>query len=89
MKEKIWLYLDNCRVHNSKNTSEAIDHFGFKRAPHTLYSPDIPPSDFFLFGHTKTKLKGHYFESADDLINEIKKKTSFLFSYEISEINFR
>ena len=56
-ERKIWLHLDNCKVHNSKKTSEAIEQFGFKRAPHPPYSPDIAPSDFFLFGYTKTKLK--------------------------------
>ena len=80
-ERKIWLHLDNCKVHNSKKTSEAIEQFGFKRAPHPPYSPDIAPSDFFLFGYTKTKLKGHYFESVDELIEEIRKIFSDI-SYE-------
>ena len=80
-KRKIWIHLDNCRIHNSKKTSAAIDRFGSKRSPHPAYSLDIAPSDFFLFGYTKTKLKGHYFESVNNLIEEIKKIFSDI-SYE-------
>ena len=80
-KRKIRLHLDNYRVYNSKKTLAAIDRFGFKRLPHPAYSPDIAPSDFFLFGYTKTKLKGHYFESVNDLIEKIKKIFSEI-SYE-------
>ena len=32
--KKIWLHLDNCRVHNSKVTFEKTEECGFKRAPH-------------------------------------------------------
>ena len=80
-KRKMWLHLDNCRVHNSKMTTEAIENLGFKRAPHPPYSPDLAPSDFFLFGYTKNKLKGHHFESVDELIDEIKNIFSQI-SYE-------
>jgi hypothetical protein len=30
-----------------------------KQAPHLLYSPDLAPSDFFLFGYVKGKLMGY------------------------------
>ena len=68
---RMWLHLDNCKVHNSKLSSEKIEEYGFKRAPHPPYSPDIAPSDSFLFGYAKTKLRGHYFESIDELIEAI------------------
>jgi len=70
MKADIWnesdvnrirLPLDNSRIHNSKVT------YGFKRAPYPDYSPNIAPSDFFLFGYMKEKLKGCSFKSLDDL----------------------
>lgn len=44
---KIWLHLDNSRIHNSKATSQKVDELGFKRAPQPPFSPDIAPSDFF------------------------------------------
>ena len=56
-RRKMWLHLDNAKVHNSKLTSGKYDILGFKRAPHPAYSPDIAPSDFYLFGFLEEKLK--------------------------------
>ena len=58
-------------IHNSKMTREKTEELGFKRAPHPPYSPDIAPSDFFLFGYVKEKLKGYKFKSRDDLKDKI------------------
>lgn len=70
-KRKLWLHLDNCRVHNSSACNEKYDQFGFKRAPHPPYSPDIAPCDFFLFGFIKDKLRGRQFTSQDELFEGI------------------
>ena len=70
-KHKIWLHLDNCRVHNSKFTQNAIEKSGFKRPPHPAYSPDIAPSDFFLFGYVKGKLTGRTFKKRSELYGAI------------------
>ena len=70
-KRKIWLHLDNCRVHNSVESLKETESAGFKRTPHPPYSPDIAPSDFFLFGYTKHKLKGHSFSDWRELFEKI------------------
>jgi hypothetical protein len=36
--------------------------------PYPPYSPDLTPSDFFLFGHLKEKILGIDFESPQELI---------------------
>ncbi|XP_031637550.1 histone-lysine N-methyltransferase SETMAR-like [Contarinia nasturtii] len=36
-----------------------------------LYSPDLPPSDYFLFPNTKRYLKGKQYESEEEISNEI------------------
>jgi hypothetical protein len=41
------------------------------RPPHPPYSPDLAPSDFFLFGHVKTALRGTVFESAKELLEAV------------------
>ena len=69
--KKIWLHLDNFRVHNSKVTFAITEKYGFKRAPHPAYSPDIAPSYFCLFGYMKEKLKGCSLKSLDDLKEKI------------------
>ena len=73
-RRKIWLHIDNASVHNSNMTKEKIQNTCFKRAPHPPFSPDVAPSDFFLFGYVKEKLRGQRFKSRFELyeaINEI------------------
>ena len=71
-KPKIWLHLDNCRVHNSQYTQKEMEKSRFERTPHPPYSPDIAPSDFFLFGYVKRKLIGHSFQTREALYQAIK-----------------
>ena len=63
--------MDNCRVHNSKFTQKEIEKSDFKRTPHPAYSPDIAPSDFFLFGYVKGQLTGHSFKERNELYGAI------------------
>ena len=50
---------------------EYLDQNEIKRAPQPPYSPDIAPSDFFLFGYMKEKLKGCIFNSKEELLEAI------------------
>ena len=70
-KKTLWLHIDNCRVHNSKVTDQEMKILGIQRAPHPPYSPDLAPSDFFLFGYVKGKLRGSSFKTREELYNEI------------------
>ena len=63
---KLYLHLDNSRIHNSKSSLKKTADLGFIRAPQPPYSPDIDPSDFFLFGYVKGKLRGCVFTSLDE-----------------------
>lgn len=69
--KKIWLHLDNCRVHNSKLMTQEIEQSPFKRAPHPPYSPDLAPSDFYLFGKIKKQLEGLKFNSKEELFEKL------------------
>jgi hypothetical protein len=40
-------------------------------ALHPLYSSDLAPSDFFLFGYLKERLKGMVFPSYEGLLEAI------------------
>jgi hypothetical protein len=42
-----------------------------KRAPHPAFSPDLAPSDFYLFGKIKTRLMGFEFESEQSLLDGV------------------
>ena len=63
----ITLHFDNARPHTSRKVQEYMDSHNMKKAVQPPYSPDIAPSDFFLFGYIKNILKGSKFESRDEL----------------------
>jgi len=40
---------------------------GITVMPHPPYSPDLVPCDFFLFQKAKSAMKGHHFETTEDI----------------------
>jgi hypothetical protein len=50
-----------------------MDHNSLKRAPHPPYSPDLAPSDFYLFGYIKHQLQGHEFTEGTELVSAISE----------------
>jgi hypothetical protein len=70
---RTFLHLDNTRSHL---TPEQYDDFGITRLPHPLYSQELSPCDFRLFGHLKHCLDGQVFD--DDLA--LKVPVSRIFS---------
>lgn len=59
------------KLHTSRFTTLFMESNKLKRAPHPPYSPDIAPSDFFLFGYVKGKMEGCHFESRDEVIEKV------------------
>jgi hypothetical protein len=43
-----------------------------KLARHPSYSPDLTPSDFYLFGYVKRCLAGLWFEDSDQLLAAVE-----------------
>ena len=43
------LQQDNASVHTCKVAMDAVEQNGYELIPHPVYSPDLAPSDFFLF----------------------------------------
>ena len=65
------MHLDNSKVHNSIMSMKKYDELGFKRPPHPAYSPDVAPSDFYLFGYLEQKLQGKQFNDIEGLEEEL------------------
>jgi hypothetical protein len=65
------LHFDNAPAHRSGKTKGFLkkEKVGVLSAP--PYSPDLAPSDFFLFGFLKQQLKGTVYKTLDDLKNAI------------------
>ena len=51
----------------------AATECSFRVFPHPLYSPDLAPSDFYLFPKPETNLRGRNFGSNEDAIDTINE----------------
>jgi hypothetical protein len=71
--EKLMIHFDNARPHKAKSIQTLIQEEDLINIPQPAYSPDIAPSDFFLFGYIKEKLKGTKCETTEELLERIKK----------------
>ena len=63
----ILLQHDNATPHTSERTKAIISELGFELVPHPPYSPDLAPSDYWLFGEMKRPLRGKRFSNFDEL----------------------
>ena len=53
LSKGVLLQQDNARVHTCKVAMDAVERNGYELIPHPAYSPDLAPSDFFLFPNLK------------------------------------
>ena len=54
----VLLQQDNARVHTCKVGVDAVERNEYELIPHPAYSPDLAPSDFFLFPNLKKDIHG-------------------------------
>jgi hypothetical protein len=59
---------DNARPHIAKSTLEKLLKLGWVTVPHPPYSPDLAPTDYYLF-HS---LSNHFGEKKFDDENDLK-----------------
>jgi histone-lysine N-methyltransferase SETMAR len=60
---KLVVHADNARAHNAQKCRTFAKKMDCGSLPHPPYSPNLAPSDFFLFGYVKEPLKGMVFPS--------------------------
>ena len=63
----VLLLHDNAPVHKSRVAQAAIRECKFEQLNHPPYSPDLAPSDYYLFGNLKSHLRGTRFQDDDEL----------------------
>lgn len=61
------LLIDNAPIHTSCQISRFLEQKGIEKLEHPPYSPDIAPSDFYLFKCLKTWLRGRKFTDLSEL----------------------
>lgn len=59
---------DNAPAHTAHITLRKLEELGFELVDHPPYSPDLAPSDYYLFPQLKKDLKGTKFGSNEDVI---------------------
>jgi hypothetical protein len=69
----IMVHLDNARLHNDRKSEAILTATKARRIPASTYSPDLSPSDFFLFGMLEERMSGTSFSPSDELISAISE----------------
>ena len=70
--QALFLSHDNAPIHKSAVADFSVKKSGFNVLDQPAYSPDLVPSDFYLFGHLKIYLKGKRFDDKDQLTSEVQ-----------------
>jgi transposase len=66
------IHADNASPHTAQKCRTFSDENGLWLATHPPYSPDLAPSDFFLFGYVKNRLQGIVFTSREELLADFE-----------------
>ena len=66
-KQKFIVHMDNAPVHTAATVKRMMRENHLHSAPHPPYSPDLAPSDFYLFGALKSRIKGLEFADSDEI----------------------
>ena len=64
---------DNAPAHTSQVVIVAATKRSFEVLPHSPYSPNLAPSDFYPFTNPKTNLRGRNFGSNKCIIGVVRK----------------
>jgi hypothetical protein len=52
-KDQLIVHIDNSMRHNGRKMPEYFAWKTMMRVSHPVYLPNLPPPDFWLFGHAK------------------------------------
>ena len=81
----VLLLHDNAPVHKSRVAQAAIRECKFEQLNHPPYSPDLAPSDYYLFRNLKSHLRGTRFQNDD----ELEAATDAWFEDQIDDFYFK
>ena len=76
LSKGVLLQQDNARVHTCKVAMDAIERNGYELIPHPAYSPDLAPSDVFLFPNLKKDIRGLHFRSDEEVVTAVEERVS-------------
>jgi hypothetical protein len=62
------VHINNSICRNGHRVVDELRLLNILRAPHPLYSPDISPCDFWMFGDFKRKLKDIHLQGPEEIL---------------------
>ena len=68
----LWLLHDNAPIHKAAVMDSTIENAGLTLIQHPPYSPALAPSDFWLFNRLKKHLRGHHFDTDQELQESVE-----------------
>ena len=68
----VFIQHDNARPPTIRQTQCALQQLEFPTIPHPPYSPDLAPSDFFLFPLLQKHLKGNHYETGAEVEADVR-----------------
>ena len=72
---------------------DAVERNGYELIPHPAYSPDLAPSDFFLFPNLKKDIRECHFWSDEEVVTAVEEwlsgKPENLFSSRLIALKHR
>ena len=72
LSKGVFLQQDNTRVHTCIVAMDAVERNGYELIPHPAFSPDLTPSDFFLFPNLKKDIRGLHFRSDEEVVRQLR-----------------
>ena len=69
-KKMVSLHEDNTPRHKSMKTMVKLNELSFELLPHPSYSPDLAPSDYWLFADLKQMIQEKRFGFNEEVITE-------------------
>ena len=73
LSKGVLLQQENTRVHTCKAAMDAVERNGYELIPHPAYSPDLAPSNFFLFPNLKKDICGLHFRSDEEVVTAVEE----------------
>ena len=76
LSKGVLLQQDNAKVHTCKVAMDAVERNGYELIPHPACSPDLTPSDFFLFLNLKKDIRGLHFRSDEEVVTAVEERVN-------------
>jgi histone-lysine N-methyltransferase SETMAR len=68
---KFCVPMNNSMYHNDRKMTKEISNAKFESLPHSAYSPDLSPCNFWLFGMLQEKMKDRAFQAAGEILEAV------------------